>query len=182
MNELLLVRHCASAGQDPNAPLSNEGFVQAARLAESLERFAVDHIASSPFRRALQTIAPFAAATGLRVDADVRLAERTLSAEPLDDWREQLRHTWLDFDYRAAGGETSREAQERGRSALEEVAAAGHRCAVIVSHGNLLGLILNSIDPGFDFDAWERLTNPDVFRLRAVDGSYSVERVWREDG
>jgi 2,3-bisphosphoglycerate-dependent phosphoglycerate mutase len=51
---------------------------------------------------------------------------------------------------------------------------------VIVSHGNLLGLVLNSIDPSFDFVAWERLTNPDVFRLRRVDGSYSIERVWRE--
>jgi 2,3-bisphosphoglycerate-dependent phosphoglycerate mutase len=180
VSEILLVRHCTSCGQEPDARLADAGLQQAVDLAEALARHAIDHVVSSPFRRALQTIAPFAVRAGLPVHEDVRLAERTLSAEPLDDWLEQLHRTWEDFDYRAPGGETSREAQLRGRAVVDEIAGAGHRCAVLVSHGNLIGLVLQSIDSRFDYEAWTRLTNPDLFRLVPRGDSYSVERLWEE--
>ena len=101
MNELLLVRHCASSSQSPDAPLSEAGLQQAELLSDFLAPFSPDHIVSSPFRRALQTIAPLAERTGLAVRHEPRLAERELSGAPLDDWPEQLRRTWEDFDYRA---------------------------------------------------------------------------------
>ena len=77
-------------------------------------------------------------------------------------------------------GETSREAQLRGRAVVDEIAGAGHRCAVLVSHGNLIALVLQSIDSRFDYEAWTRLTNPDLFRLVPLGDSYSVERLWEE--
>ena len=180
MSELLLVRHCESSGQRPDAPLTEKGFEQARSLSEFLVSLEPDRIFCSPFRRARQTIAPFAARSGFPLHTEPRLSERELSAEPLDDWLEQLRKTWEDFDYRAPGGETSREAQRRGRQAFNEIAAAGHRCAILVSHGNLLGLLMNSIDPSFDFDRWGALTNPDVFRVRvqARGSGREIERLW----
>ena len=182
MTELLFVRHCESSGPHPDAPLTEEGFAQAARLADFLAPFEPDHIVSSPFRRALETIAPFATRSGLAVHSEPRIAERELSAEPLGDWLEQLRKTWEDFDYRAPGGETSREAQLRGRQAFDEIAAAGHRCVLLVSHGNLLGLLMNTIEPSFDHDRWRALTNPDVFRVRAkaAGSGYAIQRLWVE--
>ena len=50
----------------------------------------------------------------------------------------------------------------RGRAAVE-TARQGISCAVVVTHGNLLTLILRSFDAHFGFDHWERLTYPDVF-------------------
>ena len=180
MTEVLLVRHCESTGQQPEAPLAAAGLASAAELAAVLSAYDVDHLLSSPFRRALQTIEPFALQSGLPVNEDRRLVERLLSSEPRDDWQEQLRRTWSDFDYRAPGGETSREAQSRGCEVVDEIFATGHRRAVLVSHGNLIGLVLHSIDPCFDYDAWSRLTNPDVFRLARAAGRYTAERLWQE--
>ncbi len=178
VSELLLVRHCESAGQESGAPLTSDGLQQATLLATFLRSFPVDAILCSPFRRALESIAPFAAQTRIDVEEDARLVERTLSAEPQADWREQLQKTWRDFDHRAPGGETSREAQQRARGAVDEIASRGNRCVVVVSHGNWIGLVLHSIDPCFDFAAWERLSNPDVFRLRLGAGADHMERVW----
>lgn len=181
MSQLLLVRHCESSGQVPDAPLTEEGFLQASRLAEFLAPLEPDHVVSSPFLRAQQTIEPLATSLGLRVATEARLAERRLSGEPLDDWREQLRRSWQDLDHRPPGGETSREAQRRGREAFDEIAARGHRCAVLVSHGNLLGLVMKTIDPSFGYDHWQALTNPDVFRVRFFDGADpAIERLWLE--
>ena len=54
----------------------------------------------------------------------------------------------------------------------------GHRCPLLVSHGNLLGLLIHTIDPSFDHAAWGALTNPDVFAVRIRGTRFSVERVW----
>lgn len=51
---------------------------------------------------------------------------------------------------------------------------------MLVSHGNLIGLVLQSIDPRFDYEAWNRLTNPDLFRLVPLGDRDSVERLWEE--
>jgi 2,3-bisphosphoglycerate-dependent phosphoglycerate mutase len=179
MSEILLVRHCESSGQEPGAPLTERGLRQAAALSRFLEAFPVDRIVCSPYRRALQSIAPFATQRRLRVEEDPRLAERRLAGEPLEDWRTALRRSWEDFDYRAPGGETSREAQARARDAIEEVAAAGE-CTLLVAHGNWIGLALNAFDPDFGFAQWEALTNPDVHRVVAAPGGWRVERVWRD--
>ena len=50
---------------------------------------------------------------------------------------------------------------------------------VVVTHGNLLALVLHSIDPAFGFQGWESLTNPDVFALSDVgSGRKTFERIW----
>ena len=179
---LLLVRHCETTAQGPDAPLTRTGQDQALALARFLEQFPVDAVVSSPYRRARDSIAPFAVRARIPVEPDDRLVERRLSAEPLADWREQLQRSWQDFDHRPPGGETSREAQQRARGAVDEIAARGHRCPVLVSHGNWIALLLNSFDPRWGFAAWQGLGNPDVYQLALVPGAGpgSVERIWRD--
>ena len=74
------------------------------------------------------------------------------------------RWSFDDLDYCLEDGESSRTAQARGTSALRAALASGARC-VLVTHGNMLALILRSIDPTVGFDVWSRLSNPDVFVL-----------------
>jgi 2,3-bisphosphoglycerate-dependent phosphoglycerate mutase len=77
MSRLLLIRHCESSGQAPNAALTPRGMEQANELARWLQlSHLIDHVISSPYLRALQTIEPFAAVAGLSVEQDARLAER----------------------------------------------------------------------------------------------------------
>ena len=171
--QLLLIRHCESSGPAPDAPLTSQGRVQAAALAERLAAHPIDYVVSSPHLRARATIAPFAERARLRVHLDERLAERRTSPEPLANWRELVQRSFVDPDHRAPGGESGSEARARGLAALSAVLAAGHRLPAVVSHGQLLSLVLHSIDPGFGYEEWQSLRNPDVFLLE-VDGERST--------
>jgi 2,3-bisphosphoglycerate-dependent phosphoglycerate mutase len=175
--ELLLVRHCAASGQEPEAALTLEGVQQAERLAERLAREPIDRVVSSPYRRAIDSIAPLAARRGLDVEVDPRLAERRMSAQPIDHWRDLVRRSFDEPDLRAPGGESARETLVRGRAALDDVIAGAHRLPVVVSHGQLLALLLHELVPGFGYAGWESLRNPDVFRVAGEPGAFRVERL-----
>jgi 2,3-bisphosphoglycerate-dependent phosphoglycerate mutase len=129
----------------------------------------VELLISSPYTRAQQSIAPLAQRLGRRVDSDARLAERVLSAEPLAHWREAIRQTFVDLDLAWPGGESSRTAMTRGRAAIDALLARPERVLVVVTHGNLMTLILRSFKTQFGYQTWEQLSNPDVYCL-AVQG------------
>jgi 2,3-bisphosphoglycerate-dependent phosphoglycerate mutase len=172
------VRHAAATGQDADAALTMEGRRQARRLADLLLPFQIQRVISSPFVRATESVGPLCRRADLRLETDDRLVERVLSAPNLPDWREHLRRSFEDLDYCLEDGESSRTAQARGTSAVRAVLASGERC-VLVTHGNLLALILKSIDATVGFDVWSRLSNPDVFVLHVDDeGPRGFSRVW----
>ena len=83
MTTVLLVRHGRStantsavlAGRTPGVALDDRGREQAAALAERLGALPLAAIVSSPLQRCLETAAPLAAATGVRVAKEKRLAE-----------------------------------------------------------------------------------------------------------
>ena len=138
-------------------------------------------IVSSSYARAQQSIEPFAAKVGLPVHLDHRLTERTLSGSPINNWREIVRDSFGDLELRLPGGESAREVLDRGWAAITELLDGGHQLPIAVTHGNLLSLILNSLDSNFGYDGWESLSNPDVFALKeADDGQLVFERVWSE--
>lgn len=168
---LLLLRHCQSSGQAPDAPLTAQGVEQAQALVARLAPFAIDAVYASPFLRAIQTIEPFAAKHGLPINIDTRLRERQLSAEPLDDWLAHVRASFENLDHRAPGGETLREAQKRGLAALVSIAEERPRCAVIVSHGNLIASLLHHMQPSFSFEAWQAMPNPALYRVTLQAGT-----------
>jgi 2,3-bisphosphoglycerate-dependent phosphoglycerate mutase len=99
------------------------------------------------------------------------LRERELSLQPLDDWLDHIRRSYDDIDHRAGpGGESLRDAQTRALAALADIAAAQHRLPLVASHGNLISAILRAADPGFGFDGWRDLRNPDLFELSLAEG------------
>jgi 2,3-bisphosphoglycerate-dependent phosphoglycerate mutase len=173
---LLLVRHCESSGPAPDAPLTGRGHEQARTLATQLAPLAPDHIVSSPFERARQSVAPLAAALELAVAIEPRLAERRLGVDPFGDWRQGLRASFADLDRSYPDGESARTAQQRGRAAVEEVLRGAHRLPVLATHGNLLSLLLASIDGRFGYGDWEQLANPDVFVLTIAGDAWSYAR------
>ena len=181
VRQLLLIRHCQISGQEAEAELTETGRAQAERLAGFLSAYPIDMIASSTYARARQSIEPFALRMGLHIHLDHRLIERRLSTHAIDNWREVLRDSFDDRSLRAAGGESGREAFDRGWAAVSDLFDANHRFPIAVTHGNLLSIILNSIDGGFGYDGWASLSNPDVFALReASDGRLEFERIWSE--
>ncbi len=55
-----LVRHCQTSGQEPDAPLTEQGHRQAVLLAQTLADEPLERIVSSPYLRAYQTALPLA--------------------------------------------------------------------------------------------------------------------------
>ena len=47
----------------------------------------------------------------------------------------------------------------------------------VCSHGNAIGLFLNSIEPSFGFSNWRDMRNPDVFWINWLKGRPE----WRKD-
>lgn len=167
-----LVRHCQASGQETEAELTDEGKKQAQGLADFLKEKDVIHIVSSPYIRAVQSIGPAAERLGLQVETDARLAERVLSTGNLPDWMEHLERSFGDSDMKLTGGESGREAAERGLEVLREAPAR----SVLVTHGNLMALLLNHFDPAFGFEGWRTLANPDVFEVRWTESGGSIKR------
>jgi len=175
---LFLVRHCESTGQEASAPLTAVGQAQAVLLADHLAMVGVDLLVSSPYTRAQQSIAPLAQRLGLTVEIDARLAERVLSAAPLAHWREAIRQTFVDLDLAWPGGESSRTAMARGRAAIDALLARPEYALVVMTHGNLMTLILRSFELQFGFQTWERLSNPDVYCIAVLGERVEISRTW----
>ncbi|PTX49156.1 2,3-bisphosphoglycerate-dependent phosphoglycerate mutase [Melghirimyces profundicolus] len=174
--QLLLVRHCSADGQAPDAGLTDEGKRQAAALAEFLHTLSPDAIRTSPYRRALQTAEPLSQWTGIPFRVDRRLSERVLAGEPRQDWMDRLKDSFADPDLCLPGGESARCATERGMAVLAELAQTKAARAVVVTHGGLLTHLLNHFDARFGFEAWSRLTYPDVFEVEWP--ASPVARIW----
>ncbi|MGK9234571.1 histidine phosphatase family protein [Inquilinus limosus] len=173
-----LIRHCRAAGQEPEASLTDEGREQAHRLSDRLAGLPIARIVSSPFLRARDSAAPLAERLGLPVGIDARLAERVLAAEPAEDWRDRLRRSFVDPALAWPGGESGAAATRRGLAALMDAAAGAEGAVAIVTHGNLLALLLQSFDGRDGFAAWAALSNPDVF---LIDIAGAVRRFWKDD-
>lgn len=176
MKTIYIVRHAKAEGQPFHASLTAEGGEQARHLASFLEKYPVEAIYSSPFKRALQTIQPFAERKGLSINEDDRLGERILSETDLTDWKGKLRESFEDFSLSFPGGESNAQGMARAASFIEFVVERKDDHIVVVSHGNLTTLLLRYFDEKYGYDELFALTNPDVYLVKVDEGR--VERVW----
>ncbi|WP_067836344.1 histidine phosphatase family protein [Amphibacillus sediminis] len=181
MKKLILIRHCQAEGQHKDSPLTNLGVNQARRLAEFFTEkdLKIDRIISSPYMRAVETIHPYAYSHHLKIEQDARLQERILSAEPVDDWVDVVKHSFIDKNYRLPGGESSNDALKRGLAVIKEAMEdPNHLHVAIVTHGNLLTLLLSHFDSNYSYTEWRFLKNPDVFLIEHEHDFYQLQHIW----
>jgi 2,3-bisphosphoglycerate-dependent phosphoglycerate mutase len=179
VKRLYVVRHCRATGQEPDAPLTEEGRADAVRLGEFLAGTDADRVITSPFKRARDTAEPIARQLGLPVQTDDRLSERVLSSTQRLDWLGHLEHSFADVDFALPGGESSRVAMLRASAAVDEVLRGGAQAPVIVTHGNLMTLLLRRYDRRIGYSEWRNLTNPDVFLVLLTETGPHVKRLWK---
>jgi predicted acetyltransferase len=177
VKKIYLIRHGEAQGQPPEATLTERGFKQAIQLADLFTGISIDRIIASPYTRAVQSIEPLAKRLNLEIETNDLLTERVLSSENLSDWLEKLRATFDDFDLKFEGGESSKEAMKRIVSVVEEVLKSEAQDTIIVTHGNLMSLLLNQYNKEFGFDDWRNLRNPDVFLLKLKGDNLTYERL-----
>ena len=176
---IYVIRHCEAAGQPSEAQLTGKGMAQAAELAKFFADVKINRIISSPFRRAIQSIERIAERERIKLEIEDKLAERVLSVKVLPDWLEKLEATFTDLDLKFDRGESSLEAMDRIVRVVEEIIKSDSETTLIVTHGNLLSLLLKYYLADFGFAEWKRLSNPDVFLLKLVDDEMEIDRLWQ---
>lgn len=168
-----------SGHNDP--PLTERGRLQALALAHRFQDEAIDRVVSSDLQRALETATALASGLDLEVMADARLREMNfgdwegltqekIAEKDADAWESILKPT---PDFRAPGGESLRELRERMYAAYRDVVAAQPEgSAVVVAHGNAIGMLLGALLDMPYSAAWRfRLENTGVTTVQDFDGS-----------
>lgn len=178
LKNIYIVRHCEAEGQSSDAKLTEQGFKQAIDLSSFLSKMKVHRIISSPYERAIQSIQPLAKQLNLEIEIDEKLTERVLSTKDSSDWKDKLRTTFEDVELKFEGGESSQEAKERIVDVVEKSFNDVFENTIIVTHGNLMSLLLNNYNENFGFEDWQNLTNPDVYVLRKIGNKVTYERLW----
>lgn len=182
--DLILVRHAESVPpsasgweeRDDERPLSDAGGMAAIELADELEPFGLTAVYSSPYPRARQTVEPLALRRGLEVTELADLRERRLTATPRPDWRAILELSWSDPDFALPDAESGRDAQQRGLRALDLLRARhpdGGRL-LVASHGNLISLILQALEPAVGFEFHLAMPMPALYHLEQDGISWRV--------
>ncbi len=180
MKTIYLLRHCKAEGQDSDAPLTKEGKKDALSLVEYLKPLGISTIISSPYIRTIHTAAPFAAEIGVSIKQDERLAERVLTGKPVDNWLELLKQTFHDENLQLKGGESSKEATQRALAVVYEEVGNLNEISLLVTHGNLMSLLLRHFDASFGFQEWSNLSNPDLYRIDLFSTKGVMKRVWNQ--
>ena len=182
-----LIRHSQShpSSRLPQSewPLSVTGRLQAERLAGLVAYLEIGKLYSSPFLRCLQTAKPFAEKTGLDIAVLDDLRERLIGLTLVDNFQDIWRKSWEDYDFALPGCETSDSAQRRMAAAVTEIVDANEGGIIAVStHGNVMGLFLNSIEPEAGRAETEQLTNPDVVKIVGLKGVLYWDRSFHLSG
>jgi 2,3-bisphosphoglycerate-dependent phosphoglycerate mutase len=171
--DVLLVRHAEPVQPgtpgyaDDDRPLTDAGRAAADELAHELEGYHLTAIYCSPYARAIETVEPLARLRRLEIQVLADLRERRLSTELHDGWRDTLERSWADPDFALPGAESGRVAQRRGVATLDLLRSRhpdGGRL-VLGSHGNLISLVLQALEPEVDLDFHLAMPMPAVYRL-----------------
>ncbi len=166
--ELLLIRHAVperiatpdSGGAPADPALTPAGRDQAHRLAAWLAHEGVDHIVTSPLRRATETAAPIASALALTPEivnelceydaaADIYIPIEEMRAEKSERWQAMVDGRWADY-----GGEPPEQFRGRIVPCIDRIIAArpGAKVAA-VCHGGVINVYLASV-LGIDRHLW----------------------------
>lgn len=182
ITNLYLVRHAHSTytPDELGRPLSEKGLSDANIVAELLLKEKIDDVISSPYKRAIQTVEEIAKSLNLEMIIEENFKERLLSNEPVEDFDNVIREVWKDFNRSWNGGESNYTAQKRGIESINKLLKNySGKNIVIGTHGNMMVLIMNFFDQKYDFNFWNELAMPDIYKLTFEGESLvEVKRIW----
>ena len=118
----------------------------------------VDVVLSSPYKRAVDTIAPISSKLGLSIKHLDDFRERRVDSTWIDDFDAFTRRQWEDFRYKLTDGESLAEVQNRNIAALQEVLRSHKgKTIVIGTHGTALSTIIHYYIPQFGYEEFSRI-------------------------
>lgn len=156
MTTIYFVRHAEpdyNNHDDFFRPLTDKGMKDRIKVTNYLLDKKIDVILSSPFIRAVDTVADFAKNVGLSIETVDDFRERKIDNVWIEDFSGFCKKQWSDFNYKLTDGESLNEVQIRNIRALEEIVDKYNgKNIVIGSHGTALSTIINYYDKSFNYD------------------------------
>ena len=175
MTNIYFVRHAEpnyNNHDDLTRELSPKGMIDRELVTGFLADKQVDVVLSSPYKRAVDTVAHFASLRNLPITAIHDFRERKVDSVWIDDFDAFTHNQWADFNYKLIDGETLAEVQRRNISALQEVIRQHEgKNVVIGSHGTALSTIINYFVPQFGIEEFTRIKSimPWIVRMSFSD-------------
>ena len=157
MTTVFFIRHAESdlsVHDDRIRPLTEKGMNDRSLVTGFLQDKSINAVLSSPFRRAVDTVADFAERNGIEIETIEDFRERDVGGEWLSDadfWA-FVERAWADFSYTRSGDECLAKVQERNIAALNAVLHKheGQNIA-IGTHGTAMSTIINYYDRSYRF-------------------------------
>jgi len=165
-------------------PLTEKGLADRKLVTEFLQDKNIDAVLSSPFKRAVDTVADFAEKNGFKIEIVEAFRERKGDSD-MDrnnfDFDAFNKRQWADFSYTLSDGECIAEVQKRNISALNDVLFRyRNKNIVIGTHGMALSAIINNYDNTYNFDDFMAMLyiNPWVVRMDFNDdGCICIKKI-----
>lgn len=184
---IYMVRHAESPfifGKEKTRGLSEKGLADSRKIADIFKDADINCIASSSYRRAIQTVQYLADQKGLSIIEFEELRERPIKGldykMPWEDLIKAIEKSFSNIDYSLEGGESTREAQQRAIPIIDKLLCEYKGKNIIVGiHGNIMTIIMNYYDKRYGFKFWNSTSMPDIYKMTfELNELIKVERFW----
>lgn len=143
---------------DFSRELSPKGLQDSQYLVNLLQDKQIDVFYSSPYKRAVDTIAPLASFHQKEIHHITDFRERKITAHWIEDFTGFTEKQWTDFSYHLPGGESLQEVQNRNIAALLPLLERHEgQTLVIGTHGTALSTILHYYQPSYALEDFNRI-------------------------
>ena len=161
MTRIYFVRHAEpnyDNHDDSLRELSPKGIEDRKLVTAFLSDKEIDVVLSSPFKRAIDTVADFAEKNNIPIETIDDFRERKVDSCWIEDFDEFSRKQWDDFSYKLSDGECLKEVQDRNIAALNAVLEKYNgKNIAIGSHGTAMSTIINYYDNSFGYEDFEKI-------------------------
>ena len=158
MTAIYFIRHAEADNTNRdgrNRPLTEKGLADRRLVTKFLQDKNIDAVLSSPFKRAVDTVADFAEKNSFEIELIEDFRERKSDSDWLreSDFFPFIERQWADFSYKLSDGECLAEVQERNISALNKVLKKyENKIVAIGTHGMALSTIINYYDKSYGYE------------------------------
>jgi len=158
---IYFIRHCEpnyDNHDDLMRELSEKGLQDRQLILDFFKDKEINHIFSSPYKRAIDTVTPLAEKLALKIQLEEDFRERKVDSSWIDDFTAFTKYQWSDFTYKLADGESLQEVQNRNIAAFYKlINDYPDNIIVIASHGTAISTIINYFNPSWDYAAFEQI-------------------------
>ena len=174
MKKIIFIRHCKAemGGVDKERKLDEDGIAQSKSLGKKLSHLLSNNVKvySSPFTRAIQSIITLKELNNkIEIESKTFLEEIDHGKSKELSKHEIIKKMWEDENFFIEGHDSQKkhfEGIKQDLDALMDEFTNGSHDLVLVTHGNLLGIILKFyFKKNFGFDEWKKMSMPDLYIL-----------------